>query len=65
LKSSPDSHGHSDANDAGPSNGVSIMALVSDFESSLGDDSTLCTDVIIPPSYTLPVTNHMIQDMKI
>jgi hypothetical protein len=52
LKSSPDSHGHSDANDAGPSNGVSIIALVSDFESSLDDDddSTLWTDVIIPPS---------------
>ncbi|KAK7309926.1 hypothetical protein RJT34_07057 [Clitoria ternatea] len=47
LASCPDSQGHREANDAGPSKGVSIMALASDSESV---DGTLWTDVIIPPS---------------
>ncbi|KAK7302890.1 hypothetical protein RJT34_13787 [Clitoria ternatea] len=47
LKSCPDSQGHREANDAGPSKGVSIMALAFDSESV---DGTLWTDVIIPPS---------------
>ncbi|KAL6971270.1 hypothetical protein U1Q18_052782 [Sarracenia purpurea var. burkii] len=51
--SSPDSHALSAANCPGPNVGFSIKELTSN-----SSDVTLCTDVIIPPSYLFPSSSE-------